>query len=360
MTVDQMLNTLNTQWNKCNNANNTILSEAINKCTNINSYLDLNGYTDCGLDTKYQTLVDTCNEAKKSATEISNIKGIDQTQNNNNLNTLNEWLEFNPMPKKGTVSTYKYGEVDSSFNTIINKCSIMYNDCNNDLSIVTSDENAKKCHENRINLMKTKCKIAINVANKNADVEGVSAIQNKLDKTMFSLIGNSVAENNLNLQNAISYCTNKSKKYNPDSQYKEGQCPSEPNVESGFEKPILAMQQNWSDIATSKIESLKIRLQIIQDYISSYPNILKLDPEDILSGTANMGDNITIEQPVIDVSTKTAPVQNMYIILEKGPRGKTGVKGIKGLRGPPGFDGTNGDVGSTGLWQIPKQYYYKF
>jgi hypothetical protein len=362
--VDQLLNTLNLHWNKCNNANNEILGNSLNNCANINSVLDKKGYESCGLDKKQGELLNTCNKALTESNQLLQNNTLSEESKSviqENASIIQRWIDYNPLPANDGFTKHKYGEIDTSMNDIIDKCNNIYNICGNDSSIITSSEYATKCHQQRINIMNSKCEIAIANANKENDTVNATAIENRLKKTIDGLVGKTVTANNLAIQNTISYCTNKSKMYSgPSSQYIEGQCPKETTVEATFEKPILAMQQNWSNTVRVKRNSLIERLKIIQTYISSYPNILKIDPKNIMFSPPGSGDNITIEQPTVNVTTNAAPIQQMYMVLESGTKGKPGIKGEIGQKGPPGFSGSSGNVGSTGVLVVPKQYYYTF
>jgi len=362
-TVDGIVNTLNIQWNKCNNANNSILNDAINNCTNTNAFLDRKGYTDCGLDTKQEAVSNSCNTALSYTNELLNTPNISSQSNKiaqSNLALINQWLQFNPIPANNEVTKQKFGEIDASMNMMIEKCNSIYNVCSDNNSIITNSTFANDCHQTMINTMTTKCNTAIDRANSNADIVTAAAIKKRMQTTIDNLLGNSVSANNIAIQNTTSYCINTTHVYDPSSQYVDGKCPTETSTEAEFEKPILNMQQNWSDIIKPKMDSLIERLKIINDYISTYPNILKIKPENIMYGPSGSGNNVSIEQSSIDVSTQRAPVQEVYMMLQSGPKGKPGPKGDTGNKGPPGFDGSSGTMGSPGVWQIPKQYYYTY
>ena len=133
-------------------------------------------------------------------------------------------------------------------------------------------------------------------------------------------------------------------------------CDPERTIQTTYDPAMLKMAEDWNQSASSYIESLMKRLEVINKYIETYPHILQLRENDVTFGPNSLGASMLLKYKVNELKPGVAPVQYLEMLVPNGAQGKTGDVGPVGLPGEPGQSGQLGKVGKMGDPTLPSVY----
>ena len=133
-------------------------------------------------------------------------------------------------------------------------------------------------------------------------------------------------------------------------------CNPERTIQTTYDPAMLKMAEDWNRAASSYIESLMKRLEVITRYIETYPHILQLRENDVTFGPHSLGASMLLKYKVNELKPGVAPVQYLEMLVPNGAPGETGEVGPVGLPGKPGRSGPLGKIGKTGDPTLPSVY----
>ena len=338
----------------------------LNNCDSDKSAIDASGWEKCGLNRIYSSfqtasdpnkkisndIIGTLTEEQKQSDRFKKAKEVDDA-----INTKYNYDYFDAANQElvgdYTISKQNHGDIitDISNNTTYIKNS--YNNCDdiyNSLNSYNSD-NKPFCLVNEYNDADATCKNAISKSEFYNYTAGTTKLNDFWSSVDNSIPGNFISTNENTLAGAKSKCNTWINMFNKWEAAEEeaiaNPCSSERPIQSANDPVILKITEEWSKSATSYIEKLMRRLEIIQIYIQKYPNILELEAKDVRFGPSSIGASMILRMDK-NQTMGVAPVQYLEMLIPNGDKGETGVKGEKGIPGDPGLTGTRGKVGKTG------------
>tara|TARA_B100001173_G_scaffold224408_1_gene194503 strand:+ start:316 stop:1743 length:1428 start_codon:yes stop_codon:yes gene_type:complete len=293
-----------------------------------------------------------------SAPQKKTATAVDTTLNNyygwNYKNTPNkDDPSYANLSKYSILNTYKLmGENIAS----------VYNDCSNNSTLISiSPENQLPyCISDKYANAQDTCKSVITQAGPNGYnyPKGYDQLNELWTKVSEAIPGNTLTAGNAILDSAQNSCNKWQDMFNAwqEAEAKAVNTPCRPErpIQPTYDPVMLNMAQQWNQSATLYIESLMKRLEIIQKYIETYPNILQLEESGVTLGPSSLGGSMLLQYKVDQMTPGVAPVQYLTMLVPNGPDGEQGEMGEKGI---PGFNGSSvnsqGPTGPTGNPKLP-------
>ncbi len=336
----------------------------LNNCTSDKSAIDESGWETCGLNTIYSTYQSSSIQNKKISNDMIVTLTEEQLQSdrfkdakevNDKINTK---YSYNYLSDPITVGEYTIlnknrGQIIQNISANTQFIENSYNKCDdkhNSLNSRNSD-NKPYCLVNEYNDADATCKTAISKSEIFNYTDGTTKLNDYWSSVYNSIPGNTIANNATTLVGATSTCNTWIQMFNKWENLEEeaiaNPCSSERPIQSENDPVILKITEEWSKSASSYIEKLMRRLEIIQTYIQKYPNILELESRDVQFGPSSIGASMILRMDK-NQTMGVAPVQYLEMLVPNGDKGETGIPGEKGIPGDSGLTGTRGKVGKTG------------
>lgn len=258
-----------------------------------------------------------------------------------------------------SLSKYSIGEM---YRSIRENTATLYNDCSNPDSLISiSPENQLPyCISNKYAQVKGTCDSAITLAgpdNYNYPL-GYTQLTELWTKVSNAIPGNTVTAGNAILDSAQDSCAKWQAMFNEWRKEEDAAaispCEPERAIQPTYDPVLLNMAQEWNKSATLYIESLMKRLEIIQKYIETYPNILQLEESGVTLGPPSLGGSMLLQYKVDQLTPGVAPVQYLTMLVPNGQDGDQGEIGKFGLPGAKSSSvNSQGPVGPTGNPNLP-------
>ena len=281
-------------------------------------------------------------------TTLNNYYSWNYQDNPNEYDSL-----YSDLSKRSTLNTYKLmGENTAT----------LYNDCSNNATLISiSPENQLPyCISDKYAKAEKTCKTVITLAgpdNYNYP-KGYKDLNELWTNVSNAIPGNTVTAGNAILASAQNSCDKWQDMFNAwqeaEAEAAASPCQPERAIQPTYDPVMLNMAQEWNKSASLYIESLMKRLEIIQKYIETYPNILQLEEYGVTFGPSSLGGSMLLQYKVDQMTPGVAPVQYLTMLVPNGPDGEQGVPGVKGQSG---FDGSSvnsqGPQGPKGNPKLP-------
>jgi len=362
--TSEYINKLNTNIVEINAIDASFNSYWLNNCDSDKSAIDASGWEKCVLNSQTASdqnkkisndIIGTLTEEQKQSDRFKKAKEVDEAINTRySYNYLSNTTDVSG---GYTILSGNYGDnhgdiiQDISANTQFIENS--YNNCDDPFNSLNSynSDNKPFCLVNEYNDADATCKNAISKSEFYNYTAGTTKLNDFWSSVDNSIPGNYISTNANTLVGAKSTCNTWINMFNKWEAAEEeaiaNPCSSERPIQSANDPVILKIIEEWSKSATSYIEKLMRRLEIIQIYIQKYPNILELEAKDVRFGPSSIGASMILRMDK-NQTMGVAPVQYLEMLIPNGDKGETGVKGEKGIPGDPGLTGTRGKVGKTG------------
>jgi len=326
------------------------------------------GVSPCGL-------TQTANNLKTTIQPIQNISNdivtqmsptYPQYQNANNVNTTlhnyQNWDYKNeiyaPAPEYSSLNKQ---EIEDIYTKMEQNASTSYNDCGNNNTLISFSPATGKpyCISDKYDSTSTTCQSAISQASPTGFnyPTGYEELNNLWNGTKNKIEGNSLSNSNSILDSVQNSCNKWVQMFNvwstDEAKAAATPCVPERTVQTTYDPVIFSQAENWNKSATLYIDSLMKRLEVIEKYIETYPNILELNGSNVTYGPSSLGASMMLNYNVNQMSPGVAPVQYLEMLVPNGKDGERGDIGGKGLPGEKGGPGPQGPTGPTGNPELP-------
>jgi hypothetical protein len=364
--ITDILNAMQSSWTTCNNANNNILANAINNCSNPNTSITnvTSGPTPCDLDNYKKIAINQTNFAL-AATQNSLVN---DTTNTAILNANNV---FNNNPTATTPNNLTNMITQLSQNALFGD--EVYNYCSNPQTTRLDPSGVILCLSPQYNDAYNTCQAAMNDAISEGDVSGNAVIAQRWadvsnNLTYASYNGNTNNNVMANVQSLLQttrqFCEQKVQMYNAwrtDEDIAAAlPCVPEAPIFSQNTTALQGQVQTWVDATITSLNTLYDQLLQIEADLSGVPQnngtsqtILQLTPSNIQTAPYGALPIFTISGPPLS--------QTMNIVIPSGSPGPSGLAGtMPGPNGNKGNMGIPGPQGTPGIWEIPVEYTNTF
>lgn len=280
--------------------------------------------------------------------------------------TLNNYYSWNyqdtPNEYESLYANLSNYSIKNTYRLMGENTATLYNDCsNNDTLISISPENQLPyCISDKYAKAEETCKKVITLAGPDGFdyPKGYTQLTELWTNVSNAIPGNTAKAGNGILNSAQNSCDAWLDMFNAwqeaEAEAAASPCQPERAIQPTYDPVMLNMAQEWNKSASLYIESLMKRLEIIQKYIETYPNILQLEESGVTFGPSSLGGSMLLQYKVDQMTPGVAPVQYLTMLVPNGPDGDQGITGVPGLRGNPGSsDNSQGPPGPTGNPNLP-------
>jgi hypothetical protein len=280
--------------------------------------------------------------------------------------TLNKYFSWNyqddPNKNDSSYANLSKYSIINTYKLMGENIAGVYNDCSNNSTLISiSPENQLPyCISDKYAKAQDTCKSVITQAGPNGYnyPKGYDQLNELWTNVSSAIPGNTITAGNAILDSAQNSCNKWQDMFNAwqEAEAKAVNTPCQPErpIQPTYDPVMLNMAQQWNQSATLYIESLMKRLEIIQKYIETYPNILQLEESGVTLGPPSLGGSMLLQYKVDQMTPGVAPVQYLTMLVPNGQDGEQGEIGKKGLTG---FDGSSvnsqGPAGPTGNPNLP-------
>ena len=281
---------------------------------------------------------------------------------NDTLTNYSNWNWKNPLFAPDTrFSENGLATVTNTYDLFSSAASAAYNSCTNEQTLISDDSTGKpSCLNTEYDLASNTCAKAKSQSQIYEYSIGTEKLTTLWNSVTNSIQGNTLEANRTTLTNANNECTKWVKMFNLWEKLEEeaaaSPCEPERPIQTTYDQVMLKMAEDWNRSATLYIESLMKRLAIIQKYTETYPNILRLEANDVTLGPASLGSSMQLKYKVNQITPGVAPVQYLEMLIPNGAQGKQGPQGETGLPGVDGKYGAKGKDGQPGNPTLPTSY----
>ena len=248
----------------------------------------------------------------------------------------------------------------SNFTTFIQKS---YNNCadpTGNTLISLNDDGKPNCLGPEYDKANATCSKGISQSKVYEYEKGTELLTKLWTDVSNSIPGNTIRANRTVLTTAQDSCNKWVQMFNmweeKEAEALATPCDPERTIQTTYDPAMLKMAEDWNQSASSYIESLMKRLEVINKYIETYPHILQLRENDVTFGPNSLGASMLLKYKVNELKPGVAPVQYLEMLVPNGAQGKTGDVGPVGLPGEPGQSGQLGKVGKMGDPTLPSVY----
>lgn len=351
----------------------TNIKNSINALTEDNCE---NAYTMLSLDSDGCGTINTALDFSNSMLPIKNISngvvaGLKEGDPQYNTatavdTTLNKYFSWNykddPNKNDSSYANLSKYSIINTYKLMGENIAGVYNDCSNKSTLISiSPENQLPyCISDKYARAQDTCKSVIAQAGPDGYnyPKGYDQLNKLWTNVSDAIPGNTVTAGNAILDSAQNSCSKWQDMFNAWQEAEEKAvntpCRPERPIQPTYDPVMLNMAQEWNKSATLYIESLMKRLEIIQKYIETYPNILQLEESGVTFGPSSLGGSMLLQYKVDQMTPGVAPVQYLTMLVPNGPDGEQGEMGEKGI---PGFNGSSvnsqGPTGPTGNPKLP-------
>jgi hypothetical protein len=280
--------------------------------------------------------------------------------------TLNNYYSWNYQDKPNEhdalyADLSKYS-IKNTYKLMGKNTATLYNDCtNNDTLISISPENQLPyCIYDKYATAEKTCKAVITLAGPDGYdfPKGYKQLNELWTNVSNAIPGNTITAGNAILASAQNSCDKWQDMFNAwqEAEAKAAASPCQPEraIQPTYDPVMLNMAQEWNKSASLYIESLMKRLEIIQKYVETYPNILQLEESGVTFGPSSLGGSMLLQYKVDQMTPGVAPVQYLTMLVPNGPDGEQGEMGESGLSGEKGSStNSQGPPGPTGNSNLP-------
>ena len=260
-------------------------------------------------------------------------------------------------------STYNKDTIErtySGFSTFVQNA---YNNCADSTGktlISLNDDGKPNCLAEEYDKANTTCNKGISQSKVYQYDKGTELLTKLWTDVSNSIPGNTLQANRTVLTTAQYSCNKWVQMFNvweeKEAEALATPCNPERTIQTTYDPAMLKMAEDWNRAASSYIESLMKRLEVINRYIETYPHILQLRADDVTFGPNSLGASMLLKYKVNELKPGVAPVQYLEMLVPNGAQGKTGDVGPVGLPGEPGQSGSLGKVGKMGDPTLPSVY----
>ena len=281
------------------------------------------------------------------------------------INSTYDWNYMNDTFNESGVqySTYNKDTINTVYSSATQKIQQSYNYCadpTNTTLISLNDDGKPNCLAAEYDKANTTCSKGISQSKVYEYDKGTELLTKLWTDVSNSIPGNTIQANRTVLITAQDSCNKWVQMFNvweeKEAEALATPCNPERTIQTTYDPAMLQMAEDWNRSASSHIESLMKRLEVINRYIETYPHILQLRADDVTFGPNSLGASMLLKYKVNELKPGVAPVQYLEMLVPNGAQGKTGDVGPVGLPGEPGHSGSLGKVGKMGDPTLPAVY----
>ena len=357
------------RYNTLNGLYSNVRTFVLNNCdTNTNTAISQDK---CGIGTvKSNFQADTLQTKLISNNIVSSLTTANpqyQTAKtvDDSINSIYDWDYMNTTFNENGIqySTYNKDTVTQTYSSLTTFIQNTYNNCadpTGNTLISFNDDGKPNCLGAEYDKANATCSKGISQSKVYEYEKGTELLTKLWTDVSNSIPGNTIRANRTVLTTAQDSCNKWVQMFNVWEE-KEAEaiatpCNPERTIQTTYDPAMLKMAEDWNQSASSYIESLMKRLEVINKYIETYPHILQLRENDVTFGPNSLGASMLLKYKVNELKPGVAPVQYLEMLVPNGAQGKTGDVGPVGLPGEPGQSGPFGKVGKMGDPTLPSVY----
>ena len=347
---------------------NSIPTTVFNNCSNPYTLVDQNGINSCGLQEKIETQKKSAETTQMTQSNREVMESIKNTSDFPQFSlatgrdgTVNKMYDWNPMDNRSTYnSNYassRKNDIENTLNAYNNAIPQQYNKCSNPNTSISVDSNGvPNCVSNEYNSAINNCSKAYEMSQ--VYEYGTDKLMQLWTDVSNSVPGNTLTTNKTVLTTANDSCNKWIDMFNV-WQKKEDEamakpCDPERPISSTNDKVIAAMVDDWFEKSSNHIDGLNKKLNDLKNKLKNMPNILEINPDNIIDATPGMMGTVSVKNKVVPFGEM--PTQYLEMILPTGEQGEPGIQGVSGIQGDIGKNGSSGQTGSTGVPLIPNHF----
>jgi len=281
------------------------------------------------------------------------------------INNAYDWNYMNDTFNENGIqySSYNKDTIIRGYSNVKGYIQNAYNNCADSTGgtlISLNDDGKPNCLAAEYDKANTTCSKGISQSKVYGYDKGTELLTKLWTDVSNSIPGNSLRANKTVLITAHDSCNKWVQMFNlweeKEAEALATPCNPERTIQTTYDPAMLKMAEDWNQSASSYIESLMKRLEVINRYIETYPHILQLRADDVTFGPNSLGASMLLKYKVNELKPGVAPVQYLEMLVPNGAQGKTGDVGPVGLPGEPGQPGSLGKVGKMGDPTLPSVY----